>query len=293
MNAQTPTRHDMVTASDLVRQFGTWRERAARAPVYILHRGRPRLVLASMAVMDALCAPHDGESQAAVPPLAALLDGSPEMIVLADQALAITATSRSVRARFGDMAAVGVPLDRLAPAHLAPILAAAAARVAHSSQAESLDLPLAHDPRRPVALAIEPYPGGVALFGRMASDVDALSQAQAERTALDVALATSDSMAIARINARGYLEGEHPALSHLTGINESALGVVRFVALFAVQARVALGEALDQVMADAVPRRIAADLLINRGDPRPATVAIAPLSRKATATGALAIIAAG
>jgi hypothetical protein len=46
-----------VTASALVRQFGLWQERAARAPVYILHRGRARLALTSIELMEAMCAP--------------------------------------------------------------------------------------------------------------------------------------------------------------------------------------------------------------------------------------------
>lgn len=287
-----PAREDMVTASDLVRQFGTWRERAARAPVYVLHRGRPRLVLASMAVMDALCAPHDGEAAAETGRVAALLDGSPELIVLADAMLAITAASRSVRARFGEAAMPGAPLDALAPPHLAPLLAAAATRVAQSSQAETLDLPLAHDPARPVALAIEPYPGGIALFGRLPGDAEALAFARTERDALDGALAVSGATALAHVNARGYLDGDLGTLACLTGIAEAALGSVRFVTLFAVQSRVALGEAMEAVIADAAPRRLSADLLINRGAARTATIALAPVSRRGIATGVLALITA-
>jgi hypothetical protein len=45
----------MVTSSDLVRHFGHWQDRAAREPVYILHRGRPRFVLTAIDIMNALC----------------------------------------------------------------------------------------------------------------------------------------------------------------------------------------------------------------------------------------------
>jgi len=280
----------MVTASDLVRQFGTWRERAARTPVYILHRGRPRLVLASMAVMDALCAPHADSAPPDSGRLAALLDGSPEMIVIADRSLTITASSRSVRARFGDAARPGAAFETLAPPHLSPLLAAAAARVAQSSQAELIDLPLAYDPTRPVTLSIEPFPDGIAMFGRPAGDTEALATARAERAALDNAMAASGDIVVTRVNARGYLDGPQDALARLTGVSEQALSAVRFVTLFAVQARVALGEAIEAVMDDATPRRVTADLLVNRGDPVAATVALAPLSRNAATTGVLALI---
>ena len=57
----------MVTASDLVRHFGTWRERALRAPVYILHRGRPRLILASVELIEMLCRPQEASDGDAAP----------------------------------------------------------------------------------------------------------------------------------------------------------------------------------------------------------------------------------
>lgn len=49
-----PDRDDVTTTSDLVRRFGRWRARAARSPVYILYRGRPRFVLASIELIDVL-----------------------------------------------------------------------------------------------------------------------------------------------------------------------------------------------------------------------------------------------
>ncbi len=51
---------NVVTASDLVRHFGVWQERANRESVYVLHRGRPRFVLTSVEIMQTLCAPHGG-----------------------------------------------------------------------------------------------------------------------------------------------------------------------------------------------------------------------------------------
>jgi len=290
MNGSPSVRHDMVTASDLVRQFGTWRERAARAPVYVLHRGHPRLVLASMAVMDALCAPHEAHSADQTQRVTALLDGSPEMIVLADRSLSITAASRSARARFVEAAAAGAALESLAPPPLAPLLAAAAARVVQSAQAEAIDLPLAHDPTQPMALWIEPYPDGVAVFGRLAGDTEALAAARIEQAALSEAMAMAGNCATARINARGYLDGPHPILSKLTGVSDQALGAVRFVSLFAVQSRVALGDAVEAVMTDAAPRRVTADLLVNRSDTRPAIISLTALGRTGAATGALALL---
>ncbi|MDO7841175.1 hypothetical protein [Sphingomonas immobilis] len=46
----------IVTSSDLVRHFGHWQDKAAREPVYVLHRGRLRFVITAVDIMDALCA---------------------------------------------------------------------------------------------------------------------------------------------------------------------------------------------------------------------------------------------
>jgi hypothetical protein len=64
MDAPSPSdRDDMTTASDLARRFGMWSKRAAQEPVYILHRGRPRLVLASVELIEMLCRPREKESE--------------------------------------------------------------------------------------------------------------------------------------------------------------------------------------------------------------------------------------
>jgi PAS domain-containing protein len=288
-----PIRDDMVTASELVRQFGTWRERAARAPVYILHRGRPRLVLASVSVMDALCEPHEDTRSGDRDRLAAVLAASPDLIVIADQRLSIIATSRPVRARMGDIASPGAPLSGLVPPSLAPLLVQTAERVALSARAEAVELPLASAPGRLLALAIEPHPDGIVLFARDLGDTEAVTQAIEDRAAIERAMMISGRAAIARVNLRGYLEGPHPALAALTGIAVETIATVRLVTLFAAQSRVALGDALEAVIAQAAPQCLSTELLMNRAEPRTATVALAPLHRGAAIQGAKALILTG
>ena len=289
MSTAAPNRDDMVTASDLVRQFGTWRERAARSPVYVLHRGRPRLVLASVAVMDALCQPL-GDAGGDGKRLTALLDGSPEMIVVADRNLLITAASRPVRGRFGDAALAGAPVTGLVPPHVAGFLAQTAIRVAESAQAETVELPLLGAPDRLVALAIEPHPDGIALFGRDIGDAEALRRADNDLHALDEAFVASRDAAIARVNLRGYLDGPHPALATLTGVPAETLAAVRLVTLFSVQSRVALGDAIEEVALHGGSRSLAAQLLINPGEPRTVSVALAPRRRGPAIEGVTALI---
>jgi PAS domain-containing protein len=288
--APFPVRDDMVTASELVRQFGTWRERAAQSPVYILHRGRPRLVLASVAVMDALCEPHDESRHGDRERLTALLAASPDLIVIADHRLSIVSSSRPVRARMGDLAAPGAPLAGLVPPNLAPFLVQAAERVALSARAEAIELPLAGAPQRLLALAIEPHPDGIVVFARDLGDAEAVTEAAEDRAAIDRAMTSSGRAAFARVNLRGYIEGPHPVLAALTGIAAETIAAVRLVTLFAVESRVALGDAVEAVIAQGAPQCLSAELLMNRGEPRPVTVALAPLHRGAAIQGVKALI---
>lgn len=277
-------RDDMVTASDLVRRFGRWRERALTAPVYIVHRGRPRLILASVDLIDMLARPrHDvvAEGQR----VAALLDGSPGMIVIVDRGLAIVAASRSVRARFSDHAAPGAPVAGLVVVEDAAPLTAAIQRVAMSTLAETIELALAGDPHRRVMLAVEPHPDGVALFGR----ADAADPAD-DRASLDETFALSRGAAVARIDRYGFLDGPHTALAALTGIGAAMLSSLRFVSLFSIQSRGVVADLIAAVEADGEPRSGASRLLIESGDPRPVTVVFAPRRRGAAIDGVVVLI---
>jgi PAS domain-containing protein len=278
-----PQRQDMVTASGLVRNFGTWRERALKAPVYVLHRGRPRLILASVELVDMLCRPLDGGDRSDRR-LAALLEGSPDMIVIVDRALAIVAASRSVRARFGDDAMRGAPATGIVAPDAAGALAEAIRRVAASALAEAIDLPLAGEPGRRASLAIEPHPDGVALFGRETG------AANDDGASLDETFAVSRGAAVARIDRYGFLDGPHTALATLTGISDAMLSSLRFVSLFTIGSRGDVADMIKAVTADGEPRSAPARLLIDSAEPRAVTVALAPRRRKTGIEGAVALL---
>jgi PAS domain-containing protein len=281
----TPDHQDMVTASDLVRRFGHWGERALATPVYVLHRGRPRLVLASVELIDALCRPYGAADADDARRVAALLDGSPGMIVVVDRAQSIAAASRSVRARFGDLAMPGAPAGELVEPDNADALAQAIARVTGSALAETIDVALAGNPGRRIALAIEPHPDGVVLFGR-AGGTDPAE----DRASLDETFALSRGAAVARIDRYGFLDGPHTALAALTGIGVSMLSSLRFVSLFSIQSRAGVADLIAAVGEDGEPRSGTARLLTDAGDPRQVTVAFAPRRRGAGIDGVVALI---
>jgi hypothetical protein len=280
-----PREHN-VTASDLVRHFGVWQERAARAPVYVLHRGRPRLVLTSLEIMDALCAPR-GASERGPDRLAALLDATREVILFCDADGRVTPASRPARAMFGtDTSFSATSLAAFG----GEFLSAAVNRVLASGLAETIEFsPAAHRSRTWLA-AIEPAPDGALLLCRDIS-IDAEAAARrAEATALDDALAAHGGVAVARLTLRGHVEGDARSLGALTRIDAAALATVRFPALFEVGSRVAVGEALDGVLANGTARTLDAGILINRGDPARVRLSISAVRGTSTVEGGLVLL---
>ena len=270
-----PDREHSVTASELVRQFGVWQNRAMRAPVYIFNRGHPRFVLAAVELIEELCAPYR-EAQDGTH-LAPLLDALPEIVVLLDDKHCITATSAAARSYFGAGARIGNPVEAIEASIARGFLEAAVRRVAATGLIDTIELPSPSYLGRALAVMIAPQPFGIALIARDATVADELRIAEAEALALDDALGAARGIADVRINLRGYLERPSPALVHLTALTREALASVRFVTLLDISSRVAAGNAIEAVIADGTPRAVSADLLVNREAPVPIRIGFAAL----------------
>lgn len=279
-------RQQVVTASALVRQFGIWQERAAKAPVYILHRGRPRLVLTSTDLMQALCVPQDSAS-AAQADIEALFESMREIVILVDQALRVTRISRAAKRYFGIDAAADLPLDRLAPGAAMAFVAESAHRVIERGVAETIEVAALRREGRRQSVEIEPWGDGAALFASDVTTADDLRDASAHSRAVDQSLAAISGAATARINLRGYLEHPTPSLAALTGIPADTLATVRFVTLLDIGSRVAVAEAIEAVIADGTPRGVTAAMPVNRGAVRSIRIGLS-LIRRGVAPDAVA-----
>lgn len=238
-----------VTASTLVRQFGLWQERAARSPVYILHRGRARLALTSVELMEAMCAP----ARAAEGHDDALLEAIGDIVLIIDENLAVTRMSAAARRYFDADAIPSLTLERLAPGPVTDFLVETTRRVIARGTAETVEIASLRRPGRRLSVAVQPWGPGAALFAHDVTLEEELKDAAGHVRALDQALAVVEDAAAARINLRGYLESPTPSLAALTGIAIEALASVRFVTLLEVGSRVAVAEAIEAVIADENP----------------------------------------
>ena len=288
--ARTARQEQVVTASRLVREFGVWQERAVRAPVYVLHRGRPRLVLTSVDIMDALCAPHMlGDDQPSSGP-SALLDLIGDVLLTTDREGYVTAASRGAREQFGAAAAPGEPLDRIAGEAARPVLTATLQRVAATGVADQIDIPSARRRDRRFAAEITPYGDGLLVHARDLTLAAELRQAAAEEATLRAAIAAVQDSAVARINLRGHVEAPDEAFARLIGLPAGALDGVRFVSLVETSARPQVGEAIERAIGDGATVAVTAQLLLNRGDPRTVRIGLAPRRTGLAITGVTAMI---
>lgn len=249
-----------VTASQLVRNFGLWQERAARGPVYVLHRGRPRLVLTSIDLMDALCAPHVAP-QADDSALATLLDADGSIALILDREGDILLASAAARARFGETLRRGARPGALARTG-GELLDAAAARVIASGIAETIEIMPDAFPSRRLRCRLSPFPDGCLLRATDMTAEQALAAAQARARAVHAAGESAGAIAV-RLSLRGYVVAPGAALAALTGVSREALATARFVSLLAVASRVAVGEAIEAVAGDGIARRVDAECLVD------------------------------
>lgn len=276
-----------VTASDLVRHFGIWQERAARAPVYVMHRGRPRLALTSLDVMEALCAPHSagaGDSTA----LSALLDAIDDVALIADQGGAIVASSRAARARFGEATRAGADAAALALTG-GGFLSEAVARVVATGVAEQVEIIPARYPTRRIGCMISPFPNGCLIRAHDLTAEEQLSTAYARASAV-IGAVEAVGAATVRIGLRGYLLDPRASLARLIGVTRDALETVRFVSLIDVSGRVAIGEAIEAVIGETTPKRIMASLLVRGADALPVVIGLTALRPAARVEEVIATI---
>jgi hypothetical protein len=275
----------IVTSSDLVRHFGYWQDRAARTPVYILHRGRPRLVLTSVEIMDALCAPHSAGSGYG-PELAAVLDRIEDRVLIVNDRHQIIAASDTARRHFGATAEDGRAVARIVPDDAQAEFAATLDRVARTGVPVALDLPARGLIDQDATLLIHAWPGGLMIVARDAANPSDTS----DRAAFDEAIAASAGIAPVRIDLGGRVEPGQSTLADWSGLHAGALASVPFASLFDPASHTLIGEAVERVIRTKQALAINALLLANRPAPTAVRVGFAARRVRGVIAGVVAVL---
>ncbi len=270
-----------VSASDFVRHFGKWQERAGHEAVYIHHHGRARYVLTSVDLLQSMI---DAKPQSADFEFArdALLDILDDVIVLTDGQLVVSGMSKAARGWFGRADWRGAGFAKLLPEAVRSIIVNAAIRVRDRGIAERVELGVG--PRGPgrIELDIVPFALGVAIVAhdRTGSDRQGAVTALAEATNEAVALIGRST--VLHLNLRGHVLDPPPTLAALTGLTPATLASVRLTSLFDIGSRASVGDAIEATIGDRVARLVVARLMVNRGDAIDVRVAISGIALAAS-----------
>ncbi|MFM9828120.1 MAG: PAS domain-containing protein [Sphingomonas sp.] len=290
-DALLPDSGHVVTASTLVRHFGSWQDRAIQQPVYILHRGRPRFVLASIEIMQALCAPHEGSRAASAnASFEALLALTPQLVVICDPAMEVVAMSAAAERYFGRAHAQGSSLAALADGSSLERLSDAIHRVVATGHAEDVDAAPARYTGRRLLLTLHPHPIGVAIVAQDASAVDDLQDARAAADAQEQAIVASGVAASARLSLRGYVENVSASLTRLTGLSSAALAGARFATLLDIADRARFGHAVERVIQEGGAGQVSAALHTRHAGAVPVTIGLSAIRHCGTVTSIAMIV---
>lgn len=278
-----------VTSSALVRQFGVWQERAARAPVYILHHGRPRLVMVSLELMDALA----GASMPAIPrsecAVSALIDAVEEPIVTIGDDGAISLANSAARARFGALVDGGARPAALSTAS-GGFLTDAVMRVLRTGHAESIEIVPDRYPDRRLRASVTSLPTGCLVRFEDLSTAEELRASQSERAAIVAALEATRGAAVTHVSLRGYVSSPGPAFANMTGAAPDQLAAARFVTLLEVADRPRVGEAIEDVIRQAGTMAVDAKLLVRGAGAVPVRIGLSPIKIDGRVEEVLAVI---
>ena len=266
-----------VSASDFVRHFGEWQDHASRHPVFILHRGRPRLVLASVEAMRTLGASSaSADSPPQGPAIKALLDLHMMPVLIFDAELRLTLINAAANRYFGYAIEPGAAIAAICAPLAAPRVTDAAGRVASSRIAETIEIAAA-SPERMLSLAISPFPGGIAVLVEELTMVEELAAARAEAAAGSQALAMIDAIATARLDARGRISAPNAGLAKLAGLPAAALDRTRFTSLVAIETRSGVADAIETLLATGQAIAVDSAFLQHHEPPRPVRISLAPI----------------
>ncbi len=276
-----------VPATDLSRNFGLWQDRAATAPVFVTHHGRTRSVLLSARDYARLGLPSPNDSRDGL--LAMALDQTLDGFIAFDAERRVTMVNPVAAAhlRATQAALVGRTLTEAAPDFADTILITHLDRALGCGEAITLDLPSTLYPGAVLRLRLCPYPGGVATFFRNVADERRADDALAAEAARDQALALLPGIGTGRLNLRGMLTGSSVGLAAMIGVTAERLPGVRLTDLVALDARRAMGEAIDALMSGGEARRVATSLLVEGGNERDSVIALAPVRNGSAMEGAV------
>ena len=295
-----PDSRQVVSAAEIIRNFGFWQQQALARPLTITHHGRARVMLLSTEEYDRLKGQSAPEGDGtpvndAEIKLATILENMAEGFILYDKDLRLIEMNRVAEAYFGVSRehmlgktvaeALGRPGNIIADEILR--------RVLRTGEIESYETTSAIFPGRKIMARAFPYRDGVASLSVNITEREQLRAAAAEWLAGQTALAQLNQIALVKLDPRGRMTSVDEHFERLTGFSGPDLAEVRLFDIVENADRRRLQNGFEAVISNRVPAAAAVRILGKSGDVRPVTLAMAPLTQDFTALGVLVLVGEG
>lgn len=279
-----PAAQDCVSASDLVRRFGEWQERALTRPVFVMRRGRPALVLTSFDLMRRLCSRELPEAGNHRP---VYLDSLREPVLRIGAQGRVLDCNHAAQLAF---ASAGSPppakLAQLLPVGTAHFIDDLACRAVESGAIQRGEIALG---KRHYAITLLPDGHEAVLIADDISDAVTEAREKSCSASMAAAIEAHPLAAIVHVNLRGYID-DPSSLVRLCGIDPGVLAAIRFVMLVDIGSRAALEEAVEAAIEHRETLVVPAILPRNRVDPLTVAISLAPRISGSQCVGVSALI---
>jgi PAS domain-containing protein len=280
-----------VTSAELVRQFGYWRQQAEHGPVFVSHHGRDTHVLLTKISFEGLTNRDVGEVGDPLALLADLTEHIHEAFVLLDTEMRVRlinpAGCNAFRVRREDV--VGKPLSIAFPRFEQSFLYPKVVRALQFGESSSADAPALTHNEGWIHFQAFPFDGGVAsLFRDITEEVRTHRLADA-KAALIHAMEIHGEVGHIRVSARGIISRADQAFTKMLQLPEDRLIGIPLVDIVAKTERIAVRDALENVLGRSEPETFETQLLANDGSFVPIRAAMVELRGEYASEGAVMV----
>lgn len=283
-----------VTSADFVRHFSEWRLKAASRPVVISNHGKPSHALVkydqyTQLVRGAAFTSSDGEVGES---LATLVSELRDCVIIVDRDSRIVSINRAACdfLRIKPEAVTGKPMLEAFPVLENSYIHRNIARTLRTGERYAGDAPSLLRDGAWLRLDILPVSVGVALMFRdVSEEINAFHMADAKQ-AIIRAMEVDGSIGYARLSLREAVERADSVLIDMLGTTEDAITRVKFSALMPQGRRAAFARAMEAVLHNEGPQKLASELVGAEGSTVPVNLSLVDLHGAFAPEGVIVVI---
>ncbi len=296
-----PSKIEVVTAAEIIRNFGYWQQQALVRPITITHHGRARVLLVAVEEYERLRGGHEhvqaldeGGALKSSVQLRAILENMAEGYILFDSTLKVVSINKVAAAFYGvdHETALGEGASSLSLGESTSFVTQWVRRVQRTGEIASFDVVSSGAVGRFLSVRAFPILDHVAVLFVNISEQERLQEESAEWAACRAAMTLHSGVSLAKLDARGRIASADEPFQRLTGFTAAELERVKLFDIVAPTSRKRLQTMFDDVVTQRRAAEISVEIMSKTGPERMMHLSFAPLSRDLTSSAALMLMTA-